>query len=53
VKLSETAENPDGDYHIGHTMSKSLDESELSTNIPVAGIVKIIISCRIAHRVGL
>ncbi|CAB4045779.1 Hypothetical predicted protein, partial [Paramuricea clavata] len=36
VKLSEIAESPDGDDHIGHTMSKSLDESELSTNIPVA-----------------
>ncbi|CAB4038701.1 Hypothetical predicted protein, partial [Paramuricea clavata] len=40
VKLSATAESPDGDDHIGHTMSKSLDESELSTNIPVVDLRK-------------
>ena len=42
---NETAESPVGDNYFDNTMSKTLDESGLSTNITVAGIVKIILSC--------
>ena len=37
---NETAENPVGENHIDHTVSKTLHESGLSTNIPVAAIVE-------------
>ena len=42
---NETAESPVGEHHIDHSVGKTLDESGLSTNIPVPGIVKIIVSC--------
>ena len=41
---NKTAESPVGENHIDHTVRKTLDESGLSTNIPVPGIAKIIVS---------